>query len=258
MLFWLKSIVRRSRLYRWYSVFKWRKAAIRIVGRHACLGEAVFSRFEGVAKLNHQKNRIDLVMEKPDRLLASSYYYLLKCLRERTIVSCAGKQKDSLLDFIVESNFVLIDSFSELADQHFLYKGESFYCCYSDISEPVKHSPDLVSKGLLNADLVLDYYRSFVEYCIKVNPTIKIIYLHFPVVKENRDKFLSRAKELSQVCETLSYDYPQTFINVELDSALCMSLNQNDEDSFAYHYSEHIYDEFANKIRRRLPELKLG
>lgn len=251
---YLSQFVKNTKIF-WALERKYFFRNTKVLGRHACLGAEVLKRLDGVKSINFQKNRVDHI----NRFESLQLGLIKKATVENIIYSppiryCVRRQSKNFRE-MQGFDFLVIDSFSELADQEFLFNDNGFYCCYSDITENVRANPKLESLGLLPVDRIEDEYRTFFTNVARQSPTGKIIYLHFPMIKEKRERFLLRAKNIRLAIETLENEFENLYV-YSLDNNEADSLNCNDEDNFSYHYDSPVYEEFVRLIVNDFTELK--
>ncbi|CAI1853352.1 Uncharacterised protein [Serratia fonticola] len=252
---YLSQFVKNSKIF-WALEKKYFFRNPKILGRHACLGAEVLGRLQGGANsVNFQKNRVDHVNRfKSRNLKLIKEEDLREIIVREPIKYCVRRQSKDFHE-MREFDFLIIDSFSELADQAFLFDGNGFYSCYSDITEKARANSKLESLGLLSVDRIEDEYRTFFTNVSRQSPKGKIIYLHFPMIKEKREHFLLRAKNIKLALETLENEFENLYV-YSLDNNEADSLNSNDDDNFSYHYDSPVYEEFVRLIVKDFTELK--
>jgi len=89
---------------------------------------------------------------------------------------------------------LFMDSFSELTDQLFTERQTrgSFCANYSDVEHSEAFTRDYECPGLLNLEDIEEYNRHFYEAIRAHFGRIPIIYFHFPIDFEKREKFRAR------------------------------------------------------------------
>lgn len=250
---YLSQFVKNTKLF-WAFEKKYQFRNPKVLGRHACLGAEVLGRLNGVKSINFQKNRVDHINGfKSGRKLIQGKE-IKKVIHSRPIQYCVQRLSRDFTE-MQGFDFSVIDSFSELADQSFVFNGDSFYCCYTDITKEIREDAQLKSLGLLPVSDIETEYRILFANIVKQSPESNIIYLHFPMIKEKRERFLSRAESIKSALENLKSEFKNLYV-YSLDDNLANMLNTNDKDSFAYHYDSPVYEEFVRLIVKDFPGFK--
>jgi hypothetical protein len=144
-----------------------------------------------------------------------------------------------------------MDSFSELTDQMFINKKQKwhFYVNYSDINHTKEFEKEFESLGLLSVDSLIEEYRMFFSLFLKRYASVPIIFMHFPVKLDNREKFKLRYNKIKEAIDILETEF-QPFYSftaneeiVDWPEKLIPGL-----ENFPYHYNQETYTDLVDKI----------
>lgn len=225
-----------------------------ILGRHACLGLDVLNLLGDIPEVfNVQKGRIDYLLditEDPQRRARTS---LVEPFMERTDIVPLIEQEEYFLSRPASSPSLLyMDSYSELTDQLFVhYKDQWKFCCnYSDLSHGSNFAHLFEASGLLPLEVLEDYYHRFFSYIRKTYGNIPIIYLHFPIKLDKREKFKVRHDHIMSTISRLKNDY-HPFHSIAIDEGVVDWPEEKVAglENFPYHYNRETYLEFAGKVK---------
>ena len=137
--------------------------------------------------------------------------------------------------------YLLMDSYSELADQKFTHKkdGWSFCCHYTDINHSEEFNREFICDGLLSVDLLSKAYEDFFDWYEIKYPGKKIIFIHYSSTYDQRPKFAERAQKIREII--ISNAQKRSYlIDLYIDDSL---YEPNEQDDFPYHYSNATYKE---------------
>lgn len=244
--------LKQSFFYGLYRNLRWRFFANGIIGRHACLGDEVFGLLNVQSFENLQKNRIDLILG--GRQSVASIPDLPDIVPGSKTRGLIARQKLDFFKFLASAELLVMDSYSELVDQCFESEGTQFYCTYGDIKK--ERLRDLESFGLLSLDDLSAHYSEFFEKCFYINSDLKIIFMHYPTIKEERALFLNRAKKIKDVIVALERQYEGRLHQYWIDENQAAAANVTDSDPDTYHYCKTLYGVFAEEICKDFPALK--
>jgi len=225
-----------------------------IATRIACLGQDVLKMaFDNKYQMfNIQKGRIDLIQS-----LAANINYSIKAESIRKYLT-----NDSLFPLIQQQNlnnwenntppkFFLIDSYSELTDQMFINRNNiSRFCSnYSDLEHNDEFNNIFSENGLISNDILEDSYRIFFNFInLKFN-TPPIIFIHFPVKLDNREKFKLRYKSILIAINNLKNEF-DNLVSIEIDENVVNwpEYKISDLEKFPYHFNYNTYKYFAKQL----------
>lgn len=221
------------------------------VGRYACLGNAVLETLGRKYKFhNIQKGRIDYLLNAIDNPL-------ITCVPAKIVPHLARDyiaptiQQQSVLCPSFKPELVFLDSFSELADQLFRHKTEGWqFCCnYQDLAHDERLARDFECIGLVKLDGLKDAYMRALEVINARWPGIPVIYLHFPDVLEDREKFVTRAQEIKYVIEECAAVASNLYsFSVPAGIVKRPAVVESGMENFPYHFSQETYRRFADDI----------
>lgn len=225
-----------------------------VLGRVACLGRDVFDLSFNSRKLhliNQQKTRVDLLLDYIEGRQIPNAEAVLPYL-ERTDIFSMIKQEEDLpwFNLIRKPRFIIMDSYAELTDQKFTHRSEgwSFSCNYTDLKTTGEFNSIFSSQGLLDLDLLKEYYLKFFAWIKKKYSDTPLIYIHFPTTLDNREKFRKRGAFILEVMKEICRNHAFIF-NISVEDKMVF---KNGEDDFPYHYGIKTNKAFAEKIPVRL------
>jgi|LakMenEpi03Aug12_release.lakeMendotaPanAssembly.Ray.scaffolds.fasta_scaffold220332_2 hypothetical protein len=222
-----------------------------IMGRIACMGQDVLKLLNiGVPILNVQKGRIDLISQKSKNIV-------------RTAQIVPFIYRDDIKDLILQQELLYgnmmkppialyMDSFSDLTDQLFLHRKKRWSFCanFSDINHTMEFKKKFEVIGLLSMDSLIEHYRFFFNLFRQRYPSVPIIFMHFPVKLDKREKFNFRYKKIKEAIDILEKEFQQ-FYSFTVDEEI---VNWPEElipglEKFPYHYNKETYQNLANQIK---------
>jgi hypothetical protein len=213
----------------------------------ACLGKDVFS---SKYLINEQKLRIDLFLGILKNKNVPRYDLISSHIKRLDILPLIAQQTslDPLVREIKCAKFFLMDSYSELVDQKFTHRQEGWSFCanYSDI----EHSPDFqnifISEGLLLIEKIRDIYLDFFNEVWKLNPSIQIIYIHFPTLLDDRIQFQQRGQA---ILNAISEIKDPRLIDIKVPDE---KVAPNTHAPYPYHFSPETAQEIQLILKKRL------
>lgn len=221
------------------------------VGRYACLGTAVLETLGRKYKFhNIQKGRIDYLLNAIDNPS-------ITCVPAKTVPHLARNyiaptiQQQSVLCPSFKPELVFMDSFSELTDQLFRHKTEGWqFCCnYQDLAHDERLTHDFESMGLMKLDGLKEDYIRALDVINARWPGTPVIYLHFPDVLEDREKFVTRAREIKYAVEECAAEVSNLYsFSVPAGIVKRPTVVEPGMENFPYHYSQRTYDTFSELI----------
>jgi hypothetical protein len=221
-----------------------------ILSRTACLGTDILQILKpNYSIYNMQKNRIDLLNSQLTLKLTSISklnFKHLHAIKEYSIKSMVLQQSNNKWMNGKKPQFIIMDSFSELTDQKFIYKNKNiFFCNYNDVSRDLMNIGTVKCIGLLDKNLILNEYFNFFQNIDRIFPNIPIFFIIFPSKFETRQELIERASSISDAIEMCATKFP----NLHVISVLETEIEDRPEDTnYIYHYSEKVKESLANKI----------
>lgn len=225
------------------------------MGRIACLGFDVRKLLSSRLPLvNTQKGRIDLLLGcrktrqlRPNTAAAAQYFL------RKDVIPLVAQQEAFVWPSAHPPVALFMDSFSELTDQLFTERltRRSFSANYSDIEHTVAFTQHYDCHGLLNQETLETSYRNFFSALRKDFGRIPIIYLHFPIDLEKREKFRFRHGAIATAINAMTADFAP-FHSIAANPGLARWPENSDSegmDAFPYHYHSSTYADLAAKIR---------
>lgn len=224
------------------------------LGRTSCLGNSVFSsnpiwNKKNIIFLNNQKSRVDMLLDLinnkvkvPDigkirrYIIDTDVFSILKTMENKNWIDCL-KQGNF--------EFLIMDSFSELAEQKFTHKKEGwhFSCYYSQVNQSDDFMSEFEIDGLLREEDIEAVYSAFFSWFFGEYADKKIFFLNMSTKYDERDKFKNRAKIIQKSIDKLSSFY-ENLISVNLEESLIVQNN----DGKPYHFSMETYLKYLDKI----------
>ncbi len=230
--------------------------------RMACLGQDIYS--AGLSRIgqlaNVQKGRVDLMADwmqggrRPD-------YDAIKGFVRRTDISGLIRQQGvtTWSREVMDSDWLIMDSFSELVDNKFSHKdaGWSFCASYADLNHTAEFRDTFSHEGLLPVDEIEAAYARFFALYFERKPGCKIIFMHFPDTFESREKYLERHAEIRRCLESFEQKYAGRLFNftVPREEAMRPDLYRGVmEVRNPYHFAEETARAFLSRIDSRLAD----
>ena len=244
--------------WRWLNNGPW------IMGRIACMGQDVLSRVSpGVPLLGVQKGRVDFLEAvnrqsrlRPRTTAVAPYLahdYILPMIHQQEVFSyCLPKSPPTML---------LMDSFAELTDQLFVHNRERWqFCChYSDLQQTTEFQQRFDCRGLLDVDRISDHYEQFFGRFRDCYGPVPVVFLHFPVKLDSREKFRARYQPIVEAIEAVKRRYPP-FYSLEVDETIVdrPATCEPGLEDFPYHYNDATYESLAAQMREVLGSKRIA
>jgi hypothetical protein len=228
-----------------------------VLGRHACLGNEVIS-LSGLKKpiLNIQKGRIDFwlkCLKHPHMTTRTSKMAQFLCRSDMTPIFWQQEFCNRLPNH--PPNFVYMDSLAELVDQLFINKmnGWGFCSYYSDIGHNKEFDENFENKGLLDIKQLEFNYREFFDLIRFRYGEVPIVFLHFPICLEKRERFAERGRIILSIIEKLSLEYTELY-SISVDEIVVSKPITADVElrDFPYHYNKETYSTFSKAFNEVL------
>jgi hypothetical protein len=224
-----------------------------VMGRVACLGQDVYKLLNlNLPIINYQKARIDYLNDVFSKTIRNTQAIQAIPYIPRDDIKGLVLQQEALRIYNESPKALYMDSYSELTDQRFLSRKQkwSFYANYSDIAHSEEFKNKFESQGLLGINDILDQYRQFFSLFRLNYGSVPIIFIHFPIKLETREKFKLRAAEIKNAIDLLKNDF-QPFYSFEVNDEIVdwPKTNLTEIDFFPYHYNQDTYTYLANQIK---------
>ena len=254
LIYWRKHIsywVLRGFLFRIKQLNNRKK--IWIMGRVACMGKDVLDILNiGNNLINVQKGRVDYFNRLNDSFsIPARTSKIVSFICREDIVELIFQQKVRYGMFKKPPIALYMDSFSELTDQLFSKRNQNWNFCanYSDIYHTETFEKEFESLGLLSVDSLLEQYRLFFMHFRRRYVSVPIIFLHFPVKLDKREKFHLRYSKIKEAIDKLEDEF-QPFYSFSVNEDIvdwpkeCVAGLEN----FPYHYNKETYQDLADQI----------
>lgn len=242
--FYLESFARRFNV----PNDKW------VAGRTACLGNDVFALLKTPYKLfNMQKGRIDYILEVGLHPEVSARPLGMSRFLSRTDIFPLVLQQSGKAWFDARPPEALfMDSYSELTDQIFVHRVKKWkFCCnYSDLIHSMEFEQKFISAGLISVESMTEVYREFFEFVRRLWNNIPIVFLHFPVKLDSREKFRERSRAIQKSISEIQMSFPP-FYSLEVPEHIVdwPEIKIPGLEKFPYHYNKQTYQAFAEQIK---------
>lgn len=243
----------RMKRYRWFFESMGKQW---VMGRYACLGRDVLKLLNmKLPILNEQKGRVDYILEGiSDPSIRVKTEKVVPFLQRADIAPLIGQQEIFFHWKKMKSPKVFfMDSFAELTDQMFIHKEQAWkFCChYSDLCHDGIFDNVFHTAGLLPEKDFLEFYRNFFIFIRKKFGEIPIIFLHYPIKLEGREKFRKRHDSIStailKISEEFSFFY---FLRAEEGVVDWPEERFPETYDFPYHYNSSVYEYLAEKVKQ--------
>jgi hypothetical protein len=224
-----------------------------ILTRTACLGTDVVKTLNLDYKIfNMQKNRIDLLVEQihePQKLKLKFEH--LKTITDDSIRMILLHQLDNRWSKRSAPTMLIMDSFSELTDQKFIFckSNQAFWANYNDVDRESITRKEVSTEGLLAEKQIYEKYKNFFLNLIRIWPETPIFFISFPTKFDSRLSFKNRAKVIERAITKCQAELGNvTLIKIEESSIE----EKPKDEKFIYHYSENVSKYLANEIQNSL------
>jgi len=219
----------------------------KILARVSCLGKDIlkikFDDYKNIPTSNIQKGRLDLVLEWINGATTPKSNLIKKHLKRKDIFHLIKQQEKIAWKKYKKIEFLVLDSFSELTDQKFTHRKESwsFLAHYSDIEHSKEFTENFQCNGLLSINDIEKAYTNFFAWFEKHYPGKKIFFIHFSTKFDDREELKKRAETIKEIMLNLSNNN-KNIINIFLDDN---DISRNKDESFPYHYSKKTFEKFV-------------
>ena len=251
----IKSFFIRMKTQKYKHCFKQMQPWI--MGRTACLGNDLLKRLDfNMRVCNVQKGRVDYLLQgwfdNKVRVRAKEVEpYIIRDDIKNLII----QEQVLYSPLLSKPKLIFMDSFAELTDQMFQCNEKYWNFCanYSDIEHSDEFKNEFACKGLLPLEEIEDKLDDFAARINDMFGEIPIIYLHFPITLDSREKFKKRGRKILLAAENIAEKY-SNFHSLAIDESI-VAFAKDDDVQFPYHYCDQVYDTFTKLIRSRLGEI---
>lgn len=177
---------------------------------------------------------------------------ILKYLKHTFIIGTIEYQRYDFFRY-PKPDIIVMDSFSELTDQLFIDKisGKRFLANYSDIKHDINFKNKFENNGLIKISDLEKAYDDFFDKLSNIYPDTKVIFIHFPTILDNREKFQKRGEFIINTINKLSIKYSFLYSVSMEDEFISKSEDERDElKDFPYHYGQETYENFVEKVKK--------
>lgn len=146
-----------------------------------------------------------------------------------------------------------MDDFSELTDSEFRLNNAdfNFFSSVSDLEPKFRASDRLENLGLIEQEKFTQIYDNFFEICFSRWPDTHIFFMHFPTKLDSRSLYRERGQTIRDSIHLLTSKYSRLFA-FDCPEALVHFGGEIDATAFPYHYSQAVYDWFANQLAQEI------
>lgn len=235
----------------------WRAKTVRqdwLFGRVACMGLDVFTLLNSPwPLLNVQKGRIDYLLDvaTAPRLKARPSM-IAPFIQRQDIVSLITQEGDLTWLNLRPPLAIYMDSFSELTDQLFVHRRERWRFCahYSDVEHSLAFENQFEALGLLSVADLQAHYQKFFTKVRQWWGEIPIIFLHFPVTLDKREKFQMRSSHILESITQVAKEFPP-FFSLTVDDSIVgwPEVKLLGLEDFPYHFNQRTYQIFSEQVR---------
>lgn len=203
-----------------------------------------------ILRLNLQKNRIDSLNGsfRIERIGLTGF----RLLHRQDLLETIWIQGLRFWRALPTPKYILMDSYSELTDQLFIFGKRSFFANYKDVKHNHLQKMKIISLGLLETKTISSEYEKFFEEIYKIwgdNNKFNIYFVHFPYKFESRDLFIIRAKEIRSAIDELTFIFPNLISIVIPDELVTKQTNTAGTlDAFPYHFDTNAAKYVAQEI----------
>jgi len=227
-----------------------------VIGRVACMGQDVFKLLNvDLLMLNVQKGRVDFLIETTvNPKYRPITNKVVSFIERNDIKSLIAQQASWKWLSTRKPKALYMDSYSELTDQMFVHKIQKWSFCanYSDITHSEKFKNQFESRGLIPVEDLLGYYRRFFTIFRNQYGNIPIIFLHFPVKLDKREKFHDRYQFILKAIDQVSLEFQPFYSFVADDSIVDWPEERIPGlENFPYHYNSQTYIDLAEQIKSK-------
>ena len=203
-------------------------------------------------RLNLQKNRIDFLNGsfKTKQIGLTGF----RLMDRRDILEIIWIQSLTFWRLLPPPKYILMDSYSELTDQLFIFGKRRFFANYKDVKNEHLKKKNIVSLGLLESKSISNQYKVFFQDVCKTwleKNKFNIYFVHFPYKFESRELFIIRAKVIRKAIDELTLIYPNLISIVIPEELVKQQINADGTlDAFPYHFDANAAKYVTHEIRK--------
>lgn len=224
-----------------------------IFGRVACMGLDVYKLIGcQIPFYNTQKGRVDYLTDlQLNPKLRPKTSHLVNFMNREDILPLIAQQEVFEWEFLGIPKIIYMDSYSELTDQLFTNREKQWCFCanYTDLLHTPKFSDCFEPKGLISNDDIYNNYRKYFQLLRKQFPDTPIIFMHFPVKLDNREKFQIRYQSIKKAIDKITKEYHNMY-SIAVDEKIVDWPEERVAglENFPYHFNKHTYQVLAEQV----------
>jgi len=225
-----------------------------IFGRVACMGQDVYKLLNSPLPMyNIQKGRVDYFLKVYEKNNTNTITLsTLNFVKRDDIKQLIKQQKYFSWKGMGLPKLIFMDSYSELTDQIFTNRKNKWSFCsnYSDLIISQDFDLQFEKGGLIPISEIENYYRNFFNLLVLKFPNTPILFLHFPIKLDKREKFIERHDFIYQSIENLKSEFSNLH-SISIDESIVdwPEIKIKEVENFPYHYNALTYTAFADKIK---------
>lgn len=247
----LKSLKHALGAYKRTVTYNFSK--FKVLSRCACMGHDVLSELGWEqAALNHQKSRVDHLLKLSETPWIKPKPHLVKPhLNRKDIFPLICQERQDFWGY-KRPDVIFMDSYSELTDQLFVCREEGwqFLANYTDIDHNDSFNHVFECCGLLGLDELEKLYFSFFSKLRRVYGNIPFIFLHFPTVLDNRNKFKKRGIKIAEIVDNVACRFENLY-SIQVPDKIVGKVKTNPEQElreFPYHFNKNVCNYLADNV----------
>lgn len=151
-------------------------------------------------------------------------------------------------------NLVYMDSYCELVDQKFTHNDGWPFCAYysdvnhKDVDETDEFKQFFKCDGLLPIEDFHQKYDQFFNWIKRVNPNSKIIFIHFPTVYDQRQKFKDRGNAIIDAVSSVQQKY--NIKNIIVPDNIVDHYQGHEDYPSPYHFGPATINYLKDQVRK--------
>lgn len=234
------------------------RGKIEILARTACMGDDLLARCfrkSRVSVQKYQKLRVDQFAAFLDKskFMTSFNEYLEFSASVNSLPNLPSRLLGEFFtrdprEALLESDFVILDSFCELVDRKWsINNGLYAYGTSSDYEGLAK------SDGLIDIDVFDNSLNKIIHFSQKQNVSRPIVWLHYSANNDGREQYRRRSQELLEVALEKSKNY-ESFHVVKLPDD---QYDFSERDFLPYHYGKTTMGNLKLELIKILSKYKI-
>ena len=227
-----------------------------VLSRTACLGNFALERIDLSAYhvINHQKNRVDYMLalaQDPARAAQPDMIMRFTPDKDKHLLFCYEQAQSDIFKY-KNVKFLIMDSFSELTDQLFMsvHNADSFCTHYVCIEHCAQFESLYKCEGLLDVQELEAYYLKFFAKVREVYADIPVIFINFPTILDEREKFKMRAEKIECAVTNAAavLNTGSNGGNIHIINLPSRIVHPHETDKSPYHFNSETYQALASDI----------